>query len=232
MPPIPSSSFATRVREVMTQKGLSSATLAQRAELTPSLLSRLTTENLSTRRDPQIEHILALARGLEVAPAELVADTEAESILGQWIPREEFMKEVQTRNEAQAEASELRTELAGVRSELKSLTTELEQMSQEVTKASQRAADAEASARRELPALRAAKGAAEAKLAQAIAERDQAQEAANQNYRAWANAHSQALNLQRQVAQADGKAVILGLIGTAVGAMVAGGENTTKRARR
>ena len=232
MPPIPSSSFATRVREVMTQKGLSSATLAQRAELTPSLLSRLTTENLSTRRDPQIEHILALARGLEVAPAELVADTEAEPILGQWIPREEFMKEVQTRNEAQAEASELRTELAGVRSELKSLTTELEQMSQEVTKASQRAADAEASARRELPALRAAKGAAEAKLAQAIAERDQAQEAANQNYRAWANAHSQALNLQRQVANADGKAVILGLIGTAVGAMVAGDENTTKKARR
>jgi len=232
MPPTPSSSFATRVREVMTQKGLSSAILAQRAELTPSLLSRLTTENLSTRRDPQIEHILALARGLEVAPAELVADTEAEPILGQWIPREEFMKEVQARNEAQAEASELRTELAGVRSELKSLTTELEQMGQEVTKASQRAAEAEASARRELPTLRAAKGAAEAKLAQAMVERDQAQEAANQNYRAWANAHSQALNLQRQVANADGKAVILGLIGTAVGAMVAGGENTTKKARR
>jgi hypothetical protein len=40
------------------------------------------------------------------------------------------------------------------------------------------------------------------------------------------------LNLQRQVANADGKAVILGLIGTAVGAMVAGGENTTKKARR
>ncbi|MBK6381781.1 MAG: helix-turn-helix transcriptional regulator [Chitinophagaceae bacterium] len=95
----------------MTQKGLSSAVLAQRAELTPSLLSRLTTENLSTRRDPQIEYILALARVLEVAPAELVAGTEAEPILGQWIPRYEFEKEVQARNEAQAEASELRTEL-------------------------------------------------------------------------------------------------------------------------
>lgn len=232
MPPTQSTSFATRVRELMTQRGLSSADLATRAELTPPLLSRLTTENLSTRRDPQIEHILALARGLEVAPAVLVAGTEADPILGQWIPRGEFEKEIQARNEAQTEASELRTELAGVRSELTTLRNELEQMGQEVTKASQRAAEAEASARRELPALRAAKGAAEAKLAQAIAERDQAQEAANQNYRAWANAHSQALNLQRQVANADGKAVILGLIGTAVGAMVAGVENTTKKARR
>ena len=232
MPPTPASSFATRVREVMTQQGLSSAVLAQRAELTPSLMSRLTTDNLSTRRDPQIEHILALARALEVAPAELVAGTEAESILGQWIPREELMKEVQARSRAQAEASELRTELAGVRSELGTLRTELEQMGQEVARASQRAAEAEASARRELPALRAAKGAAEAKLAQALAERDQALADAQQNYRAWANAHSQALNLQRQVANADGKAVILGLIGTAVGAMVAGAETTSKKVRR
>ena len=152
--------------------------------------------------------------------------------MGQWIPRDEFEKEIQARNQAQAEASELRTDLAGARSELATLRNELEQMGQEVTKASQRAAEAEASARRELPALRAAKGAAEAKLAQAIVERDQALEAAQQNYRAWANAHSQALNLQRQVANADGKAVILGLIGTAVGAMVAGGENTAKKARR
>lgn len=232
MPPTPSISFAARVREIMTQRGINSAVLATRAELTPSLMSRLTTENLSTRRDPQIEHILALARGLEMAPAELVAGTEAEPILGQWIPRDEFEKEVQARNQAQKEASELRTELAGTRSELITLRNELEQMGQEVTKASQRAAEAEASARRELPALRAAKGAAEAKLAQALAERDQAQEAANQNYRAWANAHSQALNLQRQVANADGKAVILGLIGTAIGAMVAGDENTVKKSRR
>ena len=232
MPPIPSLFFSARVREIMTQRGLSSAVLAMRAGLTPSLLSRLTTENLSTRRDPQIEHILALARGLEVSPAELVAGTEAEPILGQWIPRDEFEKEVQARNQAQAEASELRTELAGTRSELTTLRNELEQIGQEVTKASQRAAEAEASARRELPALRAAKGAAEAKLAQAMVERDQALADAQQNYRAWANAHSQALNLQRQVAKADGKAVILGVVGAAIGAMVAGDENATKKGRR
>jgi len=53
-----------------------------------------------------------------VAPAELVVGTEAEPILGQWIPRDEFEKEVQARNEAQTEASGLRTELAGTRSEL------------------------------------------------------------------------------------------------------------------
>ena len=224
--------FAARVRQVMSQRGITSMNLAQQAGITPSLLSRLITETETARREPQIEHILALARGLELAPAELVAGTDAEQVLGQWLPREEFENEVKARGQAQAEASELRTELAGVRSELQTLKTELEQMNQEVSRASQRAAEAEASARRDLPALRAARSAAEAKLAQALAERNQAQEAANQNYREWANAQSQALALQRQVANADSKAVILGLVGAAVGAMLSGASETPKTKRR
>lgn len=228
MPSATSFTFASRVREVMGQRGFTSAVLAKKAELTPSLLSRLITDTDSARREPQIEHILALARGLELAPAELVAGTDAEQVLGQWIPREEFEKEVLARHEAQEEASALRTDLAGVRSELKSLSAELEQMSQEAAKASQR----EVEARKEQASLRTAKDAAEARLGVAVQERDQALQLARRNYDAWSQAQTWILHLKRQVDEAKGAAWISGLFGAGVGAILANAATDPGKARR
>ncbi len=224
----PSSTFASRVREVMTQRGITSVVLAKSAALTPSLLSRLITETESARRDPQIEHIIALARGLEMAPAELVAGTEAEQVLGQWIPRSELEKEVQVRLQAQAEAMELRVDLAGIRSELKSLSKELEQMTQEAAKATMR----EVEARREQAGLRSAKDSAEARLAAAVQERDQAMQMARRNYDAWSQAQAWILHLKRQVDESKGAAWISGLVGAGVGAILANAASEPGKGRR
>lgn len=228
MSSLPSYTFASRVREVMSQRGVTSAVLAKSASLTPSLLSRLITETESARRDPQIEHILALARGLEMAPAELVAGTEAEQVLGQWIPRSELEKEVQARLQAQAEAMELRVDLVGLRSELKSLSQELEQMTQEAAKASMR----EVEARREQAGLRSAKDSAEARLAAAVQERDQAMQMARRNYDAWSQAQAWILHLKRQVDESKGAAWISGLVGAGVGAILANAASEPGKGRR
>lgn len=227
MSPTPSPSFARRIRAVMSQQGIVSAVLAKRAELTPSLLSRLITGTESTRREPQLEHVLALARGLEISPAELVAGTEAEHVLGQWIPREEFEKEVQTRLQAQTQCLELRTDLAGHRSELKSLAGELDQTSQEAAKASQR----EVEARKEQAKLRSERDAAVARLSVALQERDQSWELARRNYDAWAEAQTWILHLKRQVDEAKGAAWISGLVGAGVGAILANAAADPQKGR-
>lgn len=228
MTSLPSTTFASQVREVMGQRGITSAVLAKSAELTPSLLSRLITETESARRDPQIEQILAIARGLQMAPAELVAGTEAEQILGQWIPRVELEKEVQARLQAQAEAMELRVDQAGLRSELKSLSKELEQMTQEAAKASMR----EVEARREQAGLRSAKDSAEARLAAAVQERDQAMQIARRNYEAWSAAQTAILHLKRQVDESKSAAWISGLVGAGLGAILANSASEPGKGRR
>lgn len=227
MSPTPSPSFARRLRAVMSQQGIVSAVLAKRAGLTPSLLSRLITGTESTRREPQLEHILALARGLEIAPAELVAGTEAEHVLGRWIPREEFEKEVQTRLQAQTQCLELRTDLAGLRSELKSLAGELDQTSQEAAKASQR----EVEARKEQAKLRSERDAAVARLSVALHERDQAWELARRNYDAWAQAQTWILHLKRQVDESKGAAWLSGLVGAGLGAILANAAADPEKGR-
>lgn len=217
MPPKSPQSFAFRVREIMSQRGVVSSNLAKQADLTPSVLSRLITETESTRREPQIEHIWALARALEVAPAELVVGTEAESILRQWVPRVELEKEVQARYEAQLETSGLRTELAGLHSELKSLAGELDQTRQEAAEASQR----EIEARKGQAKLRSERDAAAARLGVTLQERDQAWELARQNYDAWAQAQTWILHLKRQVEESKGAAWLSVLMGAGVGAILA-----------
>jgi transcriptional regulator with XRE-family HTH domain len=225
MPPTSPLSFAARVRDVMAQRGLTSVALAKASGLTPSLVSRLTTETDKARREPQIEHIWALARGLEVASAELVTGTDAESVLRDWIPRAEFEKEVQARYDAQKEASGLRTDLAGLRSEIKSLAGELDQMSQQAAQASQR----EIEARREQASLRIATVGAEARLAGALQERDQVLVLAQRNYNAWAQAQAWILDLQRQAEASKGAAWLSVLLGAGVGALLRDAASDPKK---
>lgn len=227
--------FAARVRSILEQRKLSIAELATNAELDASLVSRLLTETESTRREPRLEHVLAIARALGMVPRELVVGTSAEQLLGEWVPRTEFEAESKLRTEAQTEAATLRTDLAGARSEAATLKGTVEQLSGELTVAARRLADAEATSRREMTALRVAKGAAESKLAAAVAERDQALAFANQNYAAWANARSQILQLQREVASANGSAAagwITALVGTVGGAIIGSAATAPTRSTK
>lgn len=215
--------FARRVREQLDAKGLSLAELAERAELAASLVSKLLTDTDAARREPRMEHVLAIARALELAPRELVQGTTAEPLLGEWVPRSELEAESDARSEAQKEASELRTDLVGARSEASTLRSSVDKLSQQLSAANRRASDVEAQARRELTTLRVGRDSAEARLASALSERDQALALARQNYAAWANARSQIFQLQREVADAKGSAStawMAALVGTVGGAIL------------
>ncbi len=220
---VPPETFARRVRDLLDAKKQTIAELADRAELAASLVSKLLTETEAARREPRLEHILAIARALEVAPRELVLGTTAEALLGEWVPRSEFDEESKARGAAQTEAAQLRTELAGARSEASALKTGVDQLSQEVATVTRRLGDVEANARREQTTLRVARDSAEARLASALVERDRALALAQQNYQAWANARSQILQLQREVADAKGSASagwVAALVGTVGGAIL------------
>jgi transcriptional regulator with XRE-family HTH domain len=231
-----SDSFAQRVRALLDARKMTLAELAASAELDASLVSRLLSETENTRREPRLEHCLAIARVLEMAPRELVGGTSAEPLLGEWIPRGELEAESKLRSEAQTDAATLRTDLAGARGEVAALKAAVEQVSAELAAAVRRHADTEAASRRELTTLRVGKDAAESKLASAIAERDQALALAAQNYTAWANARSQILQLQREVASANGTAAagwITALVGTIGGAILgAAAAEPARPARR
>jgi transcriptional regulator with XRE-family HTH domain len=216
-------SFGHRIRELLEQRGLTIAELAERAELAPSFVSKLLTETDTARREPRLEHVLSIARALELPSRELVLGTHAESLLDDWVPRAEFEVESIARTRAQSEAATLRTELAGVRSEAKMLQSTVDQLSRELATATQQCAEVEAAARRKQAKIQIAREAAEAMLASALAERDRALELARNNYQAWVNARSWVLQLQREVSDARGSATvgwITALIGTVGGAII------------
>jgi transcriptional regulator with XRE-family HTH domain len=221
--PLPPETFARRVRDLLDAKKQTIAELAERAELAASLVSKLLTETDAARREPRLEHVLAIARALEVPPRELVLGTTAETLIGEWVPRSEFDQESRARGAAQTEAAQLRTELAGACSEVLALKASVDQLSNEVTSATRRLGDVEAAARREQTTLRVARESAEAKLASALVETNRALGTAQQNYQAWANARSQVLQLQRAVAEAKGSASagwVAALVGTVGGAIL------------
>jgi transcriptional regulator with XRE-family HTH domain len=113
-----SESFSRRVRTLLEAKKLTQAELAQRTGLDGSLVSKLLTDTDTSRRDPLLEHILSIARALEITPRELVAGTTAEKVLNEWVPRDELEAESKTRAEAQARATNLETELAAASTEI------------------------------------------------------------------------------------------------------------------
>ncbi len=215
-----SGTFARRVRDLLEGKRVSLSELAEKSELAPSLVSKLLTETESARREPRLEHVLVIARVLEMPPGELVAGTDAESLLGEWVPRTEFEAESKARITAQADSAKLRTELAGTTAEAKALRNNVEQLSRSLDDATKKLAEVEARARREAGTLRVARDAAESKFQAAMTERDQAWEQARTNYLAWANANSRVQHLQRELVEAKEVGWLKTLVGTVGGAIV------------
>lgn len=203
-----SASFAERVRERASALSLTLADLAERAELAPSLLSKLLTETEAVRREPRLEHVLALARALGVAAPELVAGTSAERLLGEWVPRGQYDEETRARGAAQAEAAVLRTELAGAAGEALALRGSIEELNQALVSMTQRLATVEDAARRRIAALRADLGACGAKLLAASQERDQANALAATNYDAYVGAVRHVEHAMHLLAEAKGSASV------------------------
>lgn len=217
--------FAQRVRELMSERRMTQAELAEKAELAPSLVSKLLTESEGSRRDPRVEHILALARAFELTPGLLVAGTTAAGVLSDWIPRIELEAESKLRAEAQSEAARLRTELAGICSEAQTLGGEVERLAENLAKLQGAADHAARESAVELARLRA-------QVASALEERDTALEQARVNYSAWASVKSHAEQLQRDLRGARKSAdtaKALALIGT-FGGIVLGSAAKPPRA--
>lgn len=210
-------SFARRVRELLEQRKLMLAELAERAELPPSVVSKLLTDTDASRREPRLEHILGIARALELQPRELVIGTDAEGILGDWVPRTEFEAESTARGLAQTQAATLRTELAGTRQEAQALQESVNRLTEELASVTHRLGDVEDAARRERTKLRVACEAAEAKCAAAVIERDNALARAHESEQAWTNLRSRVQQLQREVAAAKESGWLKAFLGAAGG---------------
>jgi transcriptional regulator with XRE-family HTH domain len=221
-------SFSKRVRTLAESKKLTQSELAQRAELDGSLVSKLLTDTDASRREPRIEHIISLARALEVTPRELVAGTTAEVVLGEWVPRRELEDESKSRAQAQARVTNLETDLAAANAEVRVLKVE-------VSSVTKRLGELEAAAGRQIAELRVAHQVAEAKLAAALSERDHAVRVATQGQAALATAKSHLLQAQRELTAARGSASagwITAFIGTLGGiALGAAAEDRPKRRR-
>lgn len=115
--------FALRVREILDAQKMGIGDLAEKAGLNDSLVSKLLTETDDARREPKIEHVLAIARALEISAAKLCENTTAMPTLLEWVPIAELNLEVNARTAAQLEASKLRTQLAGAQAEKVALAT-------------------------------------------------------------------------------------------------------------
>ena len=134
--------FAQRLRDLIKAKAQPNADLAKAAGLDPSLVSRLAADSDDARRSPKIEHLIALARALDVLPAELVAGTDAADVLGAWVPRSEYDREARARLDAQVEAAQARTDAAGLRGQIESLRRQIAATDQAKVAAERRAAHA------------------------------------------------------------------------------------------
>ena len=213
-------SFSEHARALLDLRRLSIAQLSEQAELAPSLVSKLLTDTASARREPRLEHVLDIARALQLAPAEVVGGTDAESLLAEWVPRAEFEAESKARTAAQAQAAGLRTDLAGARSEVEGLRAAIEQLTQSLAIVNQQRSESDTRAQREQALLRVVKESAEARCKAALAERDNALAVAEQNYRAWANACSHLELMRRQVAESKASAGLAAFLGTIGGALL------------
>lgn len=136
-------SFAARTRSLMTERGFTVSQLAQAAELDQSLVSRLAAASATTRREPRIEHVFALARGLGVTPGELVQGTDAASILGDWVPRAELDKEIAKHAKTRRELAAMKNEVVALKQQVASLEAVGRQTRDRLTDANQRGDDAE-----------------------------------------------------------------------------------------
>jgi len=156
-----------RVRELLESRALTQAALAERAKLSPAMLSRI----LSAERAVRMEHLVALASALGVTVAELVSGTSAASVVEEWVPSEllDACQQALARGEH---------ELTVLRAEVRARAAEADTLRNQLAEAEGRVLAARAEALRrgaelaEVPHLREELAEARAAAAGARAERN------------------------------------------------------------
>lgn len=161
--------FARRVRALLAHRSVTIAWLAEATNIEASFLSRLLAEREETRREPQLEHVFAIARALGLSPFQLVMGTDAVHVLGQWVPRRELEAEVERRLEAQQGVLKREGDLAGLRAQLEQLRSEMNMLAHDTANAESEAR----SLRMQRAALLAERDVARAQRDEAVRERDE-----------------------------------------------------------
>lgn len=214
-------SFSQRLREAIERSGHTAAEVARRADLDASVVSRLTSKDDATRREPNLELVLALARVLQVTAAELVDGTDAAGVLAPWVARSMFDREVEARLAAERELAATRGVLAGSEREAAALRDQLgaaEQLGAEQRKHAAEQAMKLVRANAQVSQLETEVSALQASLADAK--------------RQWADLQVRLTSAQQQLtaaqqgaARSAGLAVFGTLLGGLVGAALAGSSD-------
>lgn len=208
---------------------MSLAEVAEKAGLSPSLLSRLVSEKADTRRTIQPDQVMAIARALEMAPGELLVTLDAAEMMGQWVERESLDAEADARLRAQEEAARTRTDLQAVIAQrdvlqrsLKASQARVEHLTKEVNRVQAELAESQAEAAQ-------ASGAATA----AIHERDTALEQAGDFYKRLLEARDKLLTLDKQAREAKTVAWLATGVGAAAALLSASADRApASRARK
>jgi transcriptional regulator with XRE-family HTH domain len=129
--------FGERIYELREQAQLTQNKLAAKASMSRGGLSRI----LTGVRDVRMHHVLQLARALRVTAAALVEGTDAEGVLGNWVPRVLFNRSERDRvraNDAlvaeRAKANAFDAEINALRLDLKRQAWRIERMEVDAAK--------------------------------------------------------------------------------------------------
>lgn len=187
--------FARKVRELMKSNEMPIAQLAEATNIEPSHLSRILSDNDSTRRAPQFDHVLAVARALGVRVAELIDGTAITEAAFEWIPRAQFEKESKAREGAQSEATAARDAVASLRAQIDSVKREDAALRKRLTAAESQVRD-----------LRHENAGLAAEATSAKKQKDAAILNAYQNYNACVHALAQVESMKKQLEGANNTA--------------------------
>jgi transcriptional regulator with XRE-family HTH domain len=203
--------FGQRVKELLEQKKVSQAELADRADIPAPTLSKL----LSDQRDLRLEHVFSLARALGTTPTELAYGTSAEGLVDEWVPRSQAESEARARVEAQQDLAKLRTEMESQLAKITALESSGKEMRDRIASVTGEAQKAQADL-----------AAARAQTTILTRERDEAMGRAKEKAMALMNANLRVQSLAAQLAKVEGdqvgKAVVTGLLSFLGGVLVSG----------
>lgn len=232
-----------RVKRLREAKQMKQGDLAVAADLDPAALSRI----LAGEREPRMEHLIAIARALDVTVAELVGGTDGDAALREWVSVDQFSASETGRLEALRNLELARVEIKArisegeaMRASSQSQLARLASLEQDVSRLRGEAEEAKR-LRIELSDVRRRQVELEAERHRLAAESDayaKALASTNQTLqvyvRAYEDARSRSELIQRDLATAKN-----GQVGAlAIGALVGGlfnalnGESAARRGRR
>jgi transcriptional regulator with XRE-family HTH domain len=121
-----SQSLGNRIRELLDKKNMSQAELAEKAGLSPPTVSKLLSD--PPQREVRVEDVFSFARVLQLTPADLAHGTDAENLVGEWLPRSYAEAEARVRVQAQQALSKLTAEREAQDARIRSLETSAKAM--------------------------------------------------------------------------------------------------------